>query len=208
LWGRHSRPLPTRSPCSQRTAALTLSWCVQETDEKALRPHGCATCAPGAWRLCEECHISLLSRDCPVCRSPYQSLELFPFPFSETPPPEIEWRVFEAVVQRNVNVCMWNAATRQASFMLAPACPGAPGPPGSHVAIAGACPGPIPSGLRSTPSTPLHSVTSLLVIDSLKYAAGTGVDLGDHSFGTSEQGGQTRFLFDTRFRVSSLGFRV
>ena len=42
----------------------------QETDEKELRPHGCATCAPGAWHVCEACHIALLSRDCPLCRSP------------------------------------------------------------------------------------------------------------------------------------------
>ena len=41
----------------------------QETDEKALRPHGCATCTPEAWRVCEACHIALLSRDCPLCRS-------------------------------------------------------------------------------------------------------------------------------------------
>jgi len=109
----------------------------EETDEKALRSHGCATCAPGAWGVCEACHIALLSRDCPLCRSPYESLELFPFPFSSIPPPDLEWRVFSAVVQHNTNVCLWNVATRQASFMLAPHCPGASGDAGCHVAIPG-----------------------------------------------------------------------
>ena len=62
-----------------------------ETDEKALREnHGCSTCASGAWRICVACHDSLLSRDCPLCRSPYEGLELFPFEFSADPPHDTE----------------------------------------------------------------------------------------------------------------------
>ena len=111
----------------------------EETDEKALRAkHGCNICTARAWRVCEECHLSLLSRDCPVCRSPYQGLELFPFPFSAHPPPSIEWCAF-LVVMRHSNVCLWEPAIRRASFMLAPACQGAEGIEGCHVAIAGVC---------------------------------------------------------------------
>jgi len=108
-----------------------------ETDEKALRSdHGCATCVAGAWSVCGECHGALLSRNCPVCRSPYQALELFPFPFSAHPPPDDEWSIF-AFLLSDKNVCVWEPEVRRASFMLSPATPGASGNEGKHVAIAG-----------------------------------------------------------------------
>lgn len=120
----------------ESTCALCLK-SAAETEEKALcSKHGCATCAAGAWSVCEDCHGSLLSRDCPVCRSPYQCLELFPFPFSANPPPALEWSVFSVLLE-DINVCVWEPEARRASFMLSPANPGASGTAGEHVAIAG-----------------------------------------------------------------------
>ena len=109
-----------------------------ETDEKRLRKHGCATCTVGAWLICEECHNSLLSRDCPLCRSPYEALELFEFPVSADPPPLHEWAVIRTAI-RHSNVCVWEAATRSGSFMLAPADPESSGHAGCHVAMTGWC---------------------------------------------------------------------
>ena len=110
-----------------------------ETDEKSLRAsHGCGTCRAGSWAICEDCHLSLLSRDCPICRSPYQALELFAMPSSLPPLTQLDSCVLLAVVRQSpVGVCVWEPAVRRASFMLAPADPGASGRAGQHVAVAG-----------------------------------------------------------------------
>ena len=51
--------------------------CLQGEPDRRLLPHGCDTCAPEAWRVCEECERNLVSRSCPVCQGDYRGLELF-----------------------------------------------------------------------------------------------------------------------------------
>ena len=51
------------------------------TEENQLLPtHGCSTCKPGAWRICEDCDEISLGRPCPMCRGAYKPMPMFFFP--------------------------------------------------------------------------------------------------------------------------------
>lgn len=45
-----------------------------------LEDHQCPQCAPGAWKICQVCNESLLSRTCPVCRGEYAPILMYPMP--------------------------------------------------------------------------------------------------------------------------------
>ena len=197
-----------------------------ETEQEALcADHGCSVCVAGAWCICLECHASLLSRDCPICRSPYEGLELFPFECADPPTladrcclcfaprARLRWRLclrlpsirtvircMLGVILHTSNVIVWERERRRASFMLSPANPGASGSAGKHVAVAGiGWAGPI--WLVCGSLQPAREISTALACrqfsaSGLPCILAAGVDLSGHSFG-EEQGGQTRYLFDT-----------
>lgn len=44
------------------------------TDQNPIVPHGCPKCNKDAWKICECCNETRLSRNCPMCRSEYAPL--------------------------------------------------------------------------------------------------------------------------------------
>ena len=61
---------------------LTCSICFEAgTGVNVIMPeHSCRTCRKDAWRICEVCNESLLSRVCPFCKSDYAALVLYEVP--------------------------------------------------------------------------------------------------------------------------------
>ena len=58
---------------------LECAICLHSELDRPLRPHGCGTCAPDAWRVCDDCERNLVSRSCPMCQGDYRALELFAY---------------------------------------------------------------------------------------------------------------------------------
>ena len=87
--------------------------------------HGCSTCTSDGWCICEDCHDSLLSRQCPICRSDYAPRLLYPFPTAGLSLPttdvrSVATRQVLAMAVMNSNAVVWDPAERVGSFCMLP----------------------------------------------------------------------------------------
>jgi hypothetical protein len=87
--------------------------------------HGCSTCKPDAWFICEECHLGRLSRQCPICRGDYAPEVLHPFPTDALalPASDLRSRATRQVLALalvNSNTVVWTPGERTGAFCLLP----------------------------------------------------------------------------------------
>lgn len=72
-------PPDPKRPRTEGGAPLECAICLQSEADRPLRAHGCGTCVPDAWKVCDDCERNLVSRSCPMCQSDYRALELFAY---------------------------------------------------------------------------------------------------------------------------------
>jgi rRNA maturation protein Nop10 len=61
---------------------VVCSLCMEPGTEdcKLLKEHQCPQCSKDAWKICQTCNESLLSRTCPVCRGDYAPIVMYNVP--------------------------------------------------------------------------------------------------------------------------------
>lgn len=97
------------------------------SESKALLDtHKCKRCLPTAWRVCEACEDTLLSRRCPICHGDYGSIEYYAFVdvATNTGDDEVAGMATSLLARVKVkviaasNVMIWCPGTRQLMFSL------------------------------------------------------------------------------------------
>ena len=121
--GRASHGDPAAAPCC--------AICLQDAPSSPssewalLDEHGCSTCKKGAWSICRDCHAGRLSRECPICRSDYAPLILYPFPTAVLAGENVNPRkaaTFQAlsIAVLNSNTVVWTPSLRRGAVSLLP----------------------------------------------------------------------------------------
>ena len=62
-----------------------VSCCICLSSDDLLPNHGCKQCKENAWSICKSCHVSRLSRQCPICNGDYAPSILYLLPWLQFP---------------------------------------------------------------------------------------------------------------------------
>mmetsp|Transcript_14110 Transcript_14110/g.15296 ORF Transcript_14110/g.15296 Transcript_14110/m.15296 type:complete len:291 (+) Transcript_14110:75-947(+) len=95
-----------------------------------LENHQCPQCAKDAWKICQCCNESLLSRTCPVCRGEYAPIVMYLMPglplsaladqsLSEEDKTNLLYKfgVVRHLIGKS-NICIWSPVTNRMHFSL------------------------------------------------------------------------------------------
>ena len=116
------------SPKTEATATISsqsCAICLEGLDEgKELLEHCCPQCTKGAWKICEPCNDTILSRRCPVCHGDYKAIEFYEFMTPESVENELAGLAVAAFSRVKVslmassNVMIWLPTANQLLFSL------------------------------------------------------------------------------------------